>query len=261
MKRFRDSVGFACILNLLLPGLGHVYWREYIFGLFVFLVLLLASMLFFVSFLVALPDVAKLLLFALPLLFYLFSFVDLGKTVSRRGPRSRRGGTAVILMLVLAVGFQLLAPIAPLNFALRNRPEIHRLTDNGLNPLLRRGDLIVINSLAYCADLFFLDQPVWYDCPRLGEMICFHTTDSNTRRVGLVVGEPGHEVQVVDGLLFVDGLPASADMPAGLTLRGDMPLTRVAYGSIMVVTLNLGALDEVYHVPIDETVGRVHRLL
>jgi hypothetical protein len=34
MKRLNNSIGFAALLNLLWPGLGHVYRGELLFGLF-----------------------------------------------------------------------------------------------------------------------------------------------------------------------------------------------------------------------------------
>jgi len=62
------------LLHLLLPGLGHVLAKEYVFGLFVFLVTLLAVVLFFVSFLVAMPPLAEFVLLGLPVIFYVFTF-------------------------------------------------------------------------------------------------------------------------------------------------------------------------------------------
>ena len=90
MKRFKDSISFAALLNLLLPGLGHSYWRDYTFGLFIFLILLVAATLFFVSFLVTLPVLVKIILFGLPTLFYIFSFLDLARTLRRHGGVSNR---------------------------------------------------------------------------------------------------------------------------------------------------------------------------
>ena len=70
MRSIRESVTFSSLLHLLLPGLGHVFWREYAFGLFVFLVMLIAAVLFFVSFLVTIPVLVKVLLLGLPLVFF-----------------------------------------------------------------------------------------------------------------------------------------------------------------------------------------------
>ena len=89
----RKSPVFAIVLNLLLPGLGHIYWGEFLFGVFVFLIMLISVILFFVSFFLSLSLVPKIILLATPLLFYLFTFVDLVKVVRRR-PAPRRPGYA-----------------------------------------------------------------------------------------------------------------------------------------------------------------------
>jgi hypothetical protein len=78
--QFHKRLIFAWMLNLLLPGLGHFYWREYAFGLFVFLVMLLASVLYVASFFVPMPGAVTWLVLGLPIMFYGFTFVDLART-------------------------------------------------------------------------------------------------------------------------------------------------------------------------------------
>lgn len=259
MKRFKDTLGFAFLLNLLCPGLGHVYWRECIFGVFIFLITLLAVVLFFLAVLVTLPPVAKLVLFGLPVIFYLFTFLDLGKAVMiKRGTKSRDRFIAAAV-LVLAVMYQVLAPTAPTNFFLRNRPEVFRASDNSLSPFLGRGDLAAANSLAYKTKLFFLDRPVWHQLPQRGDVVRFVDFDLNPR-TGLMLGLPGEQVEVVNGLLVVDGYPFSASLPDDRLLQGDMSLTSVEPSSILVAELKLGVVDKTYQVPIDGITGRVYRL-
>ncbi|MBU0982583.1 MAG: hypothetical protein KKA42_01845 [candidate division Zixibacteria bacterium] len=259
MKRFKDTFGFAVILNLLLPGLGHVFWRDYLFGVFVFLILLIAVALMFVSFLVSLPLTAKLVLFGLPVLFFAFTFVDLSKTVNRRFHNSRRSRTAAFAFLGSVLAFQLLVPFTPGNFLLRNRPELFRQPDHHLSPLHSKGDLLVTNRMAYTVDLFFAERPLLHDLPRVGEIVRFDDRQS-VRRTGLVLGPPGSDVQMIDGQLVIDGSTVSPAVLESLNLNGDMPLTLVEQASILVVTLTLGAVDGVYQVPVDHLVGRVDQL-
>lgn len=68
------------IFNAIIPGAGHIYWRETLFGMFVFLVMLIAAVLFFFSFLIDLSFMVRLVLFGLPAVFFLFSMVDLGRS-------------------------------------------------------------------------------------------------------------------------------------------------------------------------------------
>lgn len=258
MKRWKDSHGFALLLNLLLPGAGHFYWRDYVFGVFVFLILLMAAALFFVSFLVHIPTAGKAALFALPAIFYLFTFVDLARTVNKKKYQNRRTLTAAILFLIIAALFQVLAPITPLNFTLRNKPGVFRVGDNGLAPILRSGDFARSNPLAYRVNMFFLDQSIWIAVPDRGDIVRF--LDRNQQeRTGLVLGLSNEEVEIIDGQLRVRGFPQPFSA-AGLSLRGDMPLTLVDSGSILVANFNLGAVDRAIQVPLDQLTGKVSKL-
>jgi len=103
MKRWQDRYSFAALLNLLLPGLGHCFWREYLFGVFIFLIMLITVLLFYVSMIISLPYGFKLVLFILPAIFYLFTFFDLKNVVNkkRKKPSSNQKYGIAILFLQL----------------------------------------------------------------------------------------------------------------------------------------------------------------
>lgn len=247
------------LLHLLLPGLGHVFWREYLFGIFVFLVTLLASVLFIVSLFVQIPVGAKLALYALPLLFYAFTFLDLARTVKAKRERAAPRTKAAMIFLLVGLGYQLFSPIAPLNFALRNFPEVFILKDNRLSPLYSKGDALKASRLSYLVDVFVVKKPILHTLPQRYEILRF--ADGSGRHItGIVVGLPGEEIEIVDGVIVAHGLPDVGDAPGGIILSGDWPLTWVGRYSILVATLNLGRIDEVYEVPFTDVVGKVSKL-
>lgn len=260
MKRFKDRSSFAFLLNLFCPGLGHLYWREYIFGIFIFLVTLLAAALFFFSILISLPTTLKVALFGLPLIFYLFTFVDLGRAVNRKKGISNRSITVAVIFVVVASSYQVLAPIAPINFLLRNRPEIFRMPDNSLSPYLARGDVAAATPLAYKANLFFLERPVWHHSPRRGDIVRATDLSNTFSHTGLVLGLPGEGVEIIDGQLYVNEFPQPPLMPGGRPFAGDMSLTIVDQESILIAELNLGVVNRTYQVPLEGITGQVHRL-
>jgi signal peptidase I len=259
MQRFGETFGFAALLNLLLPGAGHVFWRDYLFGVFVFLIALLSATLFFFSLIFPLPPVVKLVLFGLPTLFYLATFLDLRKTLRKRGPRVRRSPRLVLVFLGLGLAAQFLAPLAPGNFALRNLPSIYTVTGNSLAPLLRDGDLAMADASHYYLHVFFVDHPIWRRQPDLGAIVRF-ADDNGRNRSGIVVGRPGERVEIDDGLLYVNGVSVPDAFDHRLHLSGDIPLTVAQPGSILVATLKTGAVDEVYQVYGDRVAGKVYRL-
>jgi len=220
MKRQKNNLGFTLLLNLILPGAGHVYRREYLFGLFVFLILLVAATLFLFSFLVALPESIKPVLFGLPTIFYVFSFVDLWRTVKREKCPRPRSLAAAWLFLFVAVTANLLTPLSPVNFLLRNAPEVMVVKEIELTPVLK----------------------------------------SAIERFGLVVGLPGEEVALFNDSLFVDGYPAIDPSDPFTRLAGRVPLTLAAPDGILAVTLNNGVVDRVHRVPVRDIIGRGHRL-
>jgi len=258
--RIRQSFLTCAFLNLMVPGMGHAFLREYLFGLFIFLIMLIAVALFLVSFLVHLPTIAYILLFGLPVLFFLFTFVDLYRTLQRRRSQIKPGNSRLILFVAIAIAFQLAAPASPLHFILRNRPEVFRATDNNLSPLFSNGDLLKANPLAYAVDLFFFDKPVFHSLPDRFDVIRFSENDGPPK-LGLVIGLPGENVEVLEGVVAVDGFPQPEPINAGIILSGDCPLTSVERSSILVTTVYLGRIERVVQIPLAGIRGKVDHLL
>ena len=257
---FRNSRLSASLLNLLLPGLGHVYWKEPMFGLFVFLVTLIAIVLFFLTFFVHLSTLVKVVLFGLPAVFYLFTFFDLNRTVKHRRGKTIRSVKTATIYFVIAVSYQLIVPIAPGNFLLRNMPEAFVLENNSLAPLYSRDDLLRTNRLAYTADIFFADRPVLHALPERYDAVRF-VDDDGRQRCGFVVGLPNEEIEILEGIIIVNGLPDYEGSSLGWNISGDCTLTWVQGYSILIVTLNFGSIDRVYELPLERLEGKVNKLL
>lgn len=249
----------ALLLNLGIPGLGHIFVREYLFGVFVFLIMLIASILFFVSFFLSLSFWPKLILLVLPMVFYLFTFVDLHRVAKARIGGLERSKKAILVFLAVALVFQVLAPIAPLNFGLRNAPEVFTLDDNSLSPVYSQGNVLKASSLAYAVNIFFLKRPIFHALPARYDLVRFTDADGVVRN-GIVLGLPNERVQMVDGVLVVDDFPVFNEPPGGLVLLGDCPLTYVESYSILVATLHLGTVDTAYMVSLTDVVGRIDKL-
>jgi hypothetical protein len=247
------------LLNLLLPGLGHFYWKEYAFGLFVYLVMLLASVLFVVSLFVTLPVAAAWLILGLPVIFYLFTFLDLTRTRQRKLVSVNRSTKAAAIIIVVGLAHQFLAPNALFNFAYRNRPEVYRMPHNQMNPLFATGDLLAADRLAYFVDIAFVNRPILRRLPERFDVVRFEDAPGR-RRTGFVVGLPQEEVVIIEGLVVADGIPDPRDGPGGISLSGDWPLTQAGPYSILVGTVALGSLDQVYEVPLTGLIGKVDKL-
>lgn len=253
---FRTTLPFALLLNLLLPGAGHFLWHEILFGLFVFLTMLLAAALFVVQYLIPLPKLALWFLLGLPALFYLFTFIDLARTVrTRRGKWMPTTFTAMVV-LVIGIVYQIASPSAALNFGIRNFPDIFRVEGSHLSPLYRQGNIAFANRLAYLADIPFLKRPVLHTLPDRFDLVRFKDTDGTTRN-GFVLGLPTEGVSVVDGTLTANDNPIVITLPSGFALTGEWPLTVTEDYSILVGTFNLGTLDNLHQVRLDNVIGRV----
>jgi hypothetical protein len=258
LKRFSHRPGFAILLGFLLPGLGHVYWREYLFGWFVFLVMIITSVLVFFSFLVQLPPTLEWLLFGLPVLFFAFTFVDLVRSINRKRSTFKRNTTAAMLFVTVAISGHLLLPLSPTNYLIRNLPELGIERSGLAEPLLGQNDVYLVNRAAYRVNLFFLNQGYIHSRPDRWDLIAFEdlTSDEN---LGLVIGYGGEEVTFHDDSLFVDGFPPD-DREERPSLTGEIPLTLVEAGSILVATLNEGALVGVKQISDRNIIGKVHPL-
>jgi len=249
----------ALALNLGIPGMGHVYIREYLFGIFVFLVMLIGAILFFVSFFLSLSFWPKLVLLGLPVIFYLFTFVDLYRVSRAKTDPAGRSGRSTLIFLAVAFLYQTLTPFAPVNFGIRNSPEIFTVNDNSLSPVYSQGTILKASRLAYFVDIFFIKKAIVHTLPGRYELVRFVDNQGRTRD-GIVLGLPGEEVQMVDGVLVINDFPDFNEPPGGLVLTGDCPLTYVEGYSILVATLHLGRVDTAYNVSLTNIVGRIGKL-
>jgi signal peptidase I len=257
--KFRNSPAWAILLHLLLPGLGHVYWREYLFGIFIFLVALVAAVLFIVSLFIHLPLGARLIMYGLPIVFYLFSFVDLVRTVRSRAAERVQSARRAGVFLAVGLGFELLVPVAPVNFAIYNFPDVFVLKTNGLSPIYREGDLLKASRLAYKVNSLVLDNPIIHSLPNRFAIVRFSV--QNGEKCGIVIGLPGENVEIVQGVVVADNTPQLASPAAGQLLHGDWPLTRTGNYSVLVAVPYLGSIDKVYDVPLTQLIGKVEKLL
>lgn len=255
----RNSYLFSCLLNCLMPGLGHAFWSEWAFGSFIFLVMVLSALLGVVSLLLSVSPWARIAMLAVPLIFYAFTFVDLRRVVRSKKSLDRHARSTA-LFLSVGIIWQTLSPVAPVNFGILNFPEIFVQPDNSLSPAYRQGDLMAANSLAYRARFLFVSGSQLYALPGPGEIVRFVDT-SGVRRVGLMVGLSGDQVEIADDVLMVNSVPFSLAEKLGFAVSGRVELTMVDPGSIMIITIRLGAIDGVEQVPISEIVGKVHKLL
>jgi len=256
--RFNNSITFGAVLNLLIPGLGHVFWKEYLFGLFIFLIMLITSILFFVSFLVDLPLLVKIVMFGLPGIFYFFTFFDLARTI--RTPKNKSGKTvrSVIVFLLIGMVYQLFAPIAAGNFTIRNFPKFFTVQHNRYSPIYTRGDLLKASRLAYTVDIIGFKERIVHTLPQRFDFISY--SSGGEARLGVVVGLPGEEIRIVDGEVLATDFALFDEKPSGLALSGDWPLTSVGPYSILVADLRFGAVDRVNKIDLSDVIGKVERL-
>lgn len=251
---------FAYSLHLLLPGLGHVLWREFLFGLFIFLIMLIAVSLFFVAFFIPFGWLAKLLLFGMPTIFYVFSYFDLARTIRTRRVEYRPSTRRAQVLLLAGLTYFFLIPFAPGSFLIRNAPTLHTIDDNLVNPVYSRGDLTLVNRMSYSVDLFFLARPVVYDVPERFDVVRVELPDG--RRIdAFMLGRPGEMVEIAEGIVFVNGAPEMPPAGSQITFDGDWPLTPVNAGSILVATTQQGAIYRTYDVPLEALIGRVSKVL
>jgi len=259
VSKFRKSVFGAILLNLFIPGLGHIYWKEYIFGIFIFLIMLLASILFFVSIFITMPLGGRIVLFTLPFLFYLFTFFDLTRIIKLKRKFLSFTKKKVIVFFLVGLFFQTLVPIAPLNFAIKNFPHIFIMPNNSMTPIYAKGDVLQTNRLSYLLNIFFIKKPVLYSLPKRYDVVSFNAS-SKRRQIGIVIGLPGEQIQLVDGVLMVNGLPDYDLMSSNYNLQGNCPLTEVGEYSILVATLKLGVINNIYQVSIADLNGQVKKV-
>lgn len=255
---FRSSRTFGYLLNLLLPGAGHILWREILFGAFIFLIMLLAIAIFMIQYVLPLPRAATWILLGLPAVFYLFTFVDLSKTMSTKRAGFTPQASIGIILLTIGLAYQFLAPSAPLNFMLRNFPDVFVIHDSHLAPLYSKGDVANASRLAYSVEIPFLNRPVFHSLPKRFDLVRLGRGPMD-RINGFVVGLPGEGIELSDGVLLIDGMPAHPKLPQGFRLTGDWPLTQLGSYSILVATFNLGSMERLQQAQLSDLVGRIDR--
>jgi signal peptidase I len=254
----RNSFSFAFLLNLLCPGLGHAFWREYAFGSFVFLVMVLSALLGVVAVIFTVSIWVRIGMYILPLLFYGFTFVDLRRvTKARTAPGRTIAPTAAFL--VASIGWQLLSPLAPVNFGLNNFPSVFRQPDNSLSPTFHQGDILAANSLAYKASFAFVSHPQFFALPELGDLVQYEDS-AGARPVGIVGGLPGDQIEVDDGKLYIGPTWYELAEFMGFRVGGTVELTAVEPGSILILKVRLGEVTGVEQVPLGNIIGKVHRI-
>lgn len=249
----------ALLFNLLIPGLGHIYWREYLFGLFVFGVCLIAAILFFLSLFLPLSGIARLILLGLPITFYIFSFFDLARVVKRRRESYSPGFRLGVLLGVAGLIYQIFSPMAPLNFALINSPEIYRIDSNRLNPVFSEGDYVKSSSLAYIIDLVFFDRPFMHTPPERYDIVRFRSVDADLA-TGIVIGLPREQIALIDGRIVTGHISDATAQPPPMPLSGDWPLTYSGSHSILVAMMNMGVVESVVEVSLADVSGKVAHL-
>ena len=257
--RAKDSLPFAYLLNVVLPGLGHIFWRDILFGIFIYLIMFTAVALFFLSFFVNLGWGAKLALFGLPAIFYIFSFVDLTRTVKNNRTKVRLTARKAMVFLAIGIIHLVLAPNSPGNFLLRNFPTVYE-ADRAVLPEIHQGDVVLVNRLAYTADIFFFSYPVLHDMPGRFDIVRFRINDES-KATGVVLALPTESIELLDGTLLVDGVPIMGRPANNISLTGDWPLTSANSQSILVATLRLNTIEKIYEVPIRDVLGTVSKIL
>ncbi|MFZ5980842.1 MAG: hypothetical protein ACOYVF_09455 [Candidatus Zixiibacteriota bacterium] len=223
-----------------------------------FLIILISSVLFYVSFLVEFPLFVRVLLTGLPLVFYLFTFFDLFRSIRNRRRQTGKTFKTALIFVMLGLLYQVFAPNAAGNFIYKNFPDIFIMPDNSLSPLYVKGEYLKASRLTYSIDVIGLDERLVHSLPDRYDLVRF--VESGKHRTGLVVGLPGEEIQIEDGVVLAYDRAIFEKVPAGLNLTGDWPLTSADSYSILIATLQLGKVVQVDKVNLHQVVGKVERL-
>ena len=259
IERFKERIGFGLLLNFILPGAGHVYWREYLFGTFVFMVMAIASVLFFFSFLVELPIGVRVVLFGLPTIFYCFSYIDLWRAILRSGKNKARSAYGAWVFLLVVLVLNLALPLSPTNLVLRNLPQMFSVETGQLDSMPKGRVFCVVDRSAYRVNLFFLSEPYPRRTPARWDLVRFND-QNQTAQFGRVLGRSGEEVAFFNDSLFVDGYSVLGPETFSTESGGQVPLTRVDPDAILVATLNKGVIERTFQISPRDVIGKVHRL-
>lgn len=255
-QRFANSKFSGLLLNLLLPGSGHVYFSEYVFGIFVMLVWLIAAALFYLSFVIELNQWAKLILFGLPLIFYFFTFFDLLQTLNKKKNFKPRGSVFSAIIFTAASIYQIAAPVAPLNFLMANGPLPFVLNNHRLSPLHADGTLMKASRLAYQIDIVGFEKPIFHHLPERYDIVRY-ASGEGLKVNAVVLGLPQEEIEIIEGTVIINGIPDFEGWIGGLTFNGNWPPEAVGSQELLVATLNLGGIDKIYHISLLQLIGKV----
>lgn len=244
------------LLNLLLPGAGHVYFREAIFGIFAMLVWLIAAALFYLSFVIELNYWAKLILFGLPLVFYFFTFFDLIQSRNRKKNFQPRGVAFTVIIFTAALFYQIFAPVAPLNFLMANGPRPFVVNDHRLSPLYLQGTLLTASPMAYRIEIVGFDKPIFHHLPKRYDIVRY-TAENGSKENAVVLGLPQEELEIIEGTVIINGIPDIEGWIGGLSFNGSWPPETAGSQELLVGTFNLGSIDKVIRIPLTKLIGKV----
>jgi signal peptidase I len=157
------------------------------------------------------------------------------------GRRSRRGTVAVLVLLLLAAG----------TVAVRTFVAVPvRIASDSMQPTLSPGDVVLVSRSAPDVDELRRFDLVAFSEPRTGQ-----------RAVKRVVGLPGEDVVILDGVLHVDGRPVEEPWIAPETVDGSFSRTfHVPVTGVLVLGDNrMNSVDSRDYGPVDveELEGRV----
>jgi hypothetical protein len=226
--------------------------------LFIFLITLLGVVTWVALMILHLPAWSEAILIGLPLLFYLFTFVDLGRTAGRLQRRPFDSYRAITLLLAVGLAYFLFAPSGAGNLIWQNRPSFFTLEDSSLAPRYSRGSLLLSNSLEYYVDLAVVKHPIMHTLPSRLDIVSYE--EDGEEPTGVVLGLPGEEVEVIAGTLIVNGLIFEGLSPTGTPMTGDLPLTLVGSRSILIADFQLGHLVRAHEIDLTRIEGKVTQL-
>jgi hypothetical protein len=109
-------------------------------------------------------------------------------------------------------------------------------------------------------NLFFFDRPLLHRLPDRFDIVIFSDVDGR-ERLGIVIGLPHESVEVIDGLVAVDGYPQLEPPGWERFLNGDVPLVAAGPYATLIATIRLSSIDAVYEVDLPDIVGKVEPFL
>jgi signal peptidase I len=199
--------GVAFVLSLLAPGLGHVYHGRLGAGLS----LQAIGLSFVVGYLVALsttgfvPHLPGLVAFIGAVWLVLMVGVDAAVEARQRGDDYVRRDVNHPLVYAAVAIFAWWGPLLALDaFASHRLYRVVIVPDDGMEPGLLAGDRVRVDLDAYRSER-----------PRRSDVVVFEDPLHEGRLdFGRVVGAPGEEVVLVEGMPYVDDAPLAQGRPS-----------------------------------------------